>query len=46
MEENPTLYRLKELEYIEKISEKVNSISLSSSGGILEQLSSIVNLKK
>ena len=46
MEENPTLYRLKELEYIEKISEKVNSISLSSSGGILEQLSTIVNLKK
>lgn len=46
MEENPTLYRLKELEYIEKISEKVNSISLSSSGGILEQLSAIVNLKK
>ncbi|HMX34474.1 MAG TPA: slipin family protein, partial [Leptospiraceae bacterium] len=46
MEENPTLYRLKELEYIEKISEKVNSISLSSSSGILEQLASIVNIKK
>lgn len=46
MEENPTLYRLKELEYIEKISEKINSISLSSNGGILEQLSGILNLKK
>lgn len=46
MEENPTLYRLKELEYIEKISEKVNSISLSSSAGILEQLASIASLKK
>ena len=46
MEENPTLNRLKELEYIEKISEKINSISLSSSGGFLEQLSGILNLKK
>lgn len=39
MEENKTLYRLKELEYLEKICDKVGSISLNSGAGILEQLS-------
>jgi regulator of protease activity HflC (stomatin/prohibitin superfamily) len=38
MDENKTLYRLKELEYIERISEKIHSISLSSGGQIIEQL--------
>ena len=32
MDENKTLYRLKELEYIERISEKISSITLSSTG--------------
>jgi regulator of protease activity HflC (stomatin/prohibitin superfamily) len=46
MEENPTLYRLKELEYIEKISEKISNINLSSNNGLLEQLSGILNVNK
>ncbi len=46
MEENPTLYRLKELEYIEKISEKISSITLSSGLSILEQLSNTLTTKK
>ncbi len=38
MEENQTLYRLKELEYLERICDKVGNISLSSGSGIVEQL--------
>jgi regulator of protease activity HflC (stomatin/prohibitin superfamily) len=38
MDENKTLYRLKELEYIERISEKISSITLSTGGQIIEQL--------
>ncbi|MDX1960241.1 MAG: slipin family protein [Leptospiraceae bacterium] len=45
LDENKTLYRLKELEYIEKIVEKVGSIHLNSAGGILEQLSNLVKDK-
>lgn len=38
MEENATLYKLKELEYIERICENVGSINLNGSGDILTQL--------
>lgn len=38
MDENQTLYRLKELEYLEKICEKVGEISVNGSMGIVEQL--------
>jgi shikimate kinase len=38
MEENEILFRLKELEYIERISEKINKVSLSGGGQMLEQL--------
>ena len=38
MDENKTLYRLKELEYIERISERISSITLSSGGQIIDQL--------
>lgn len=41
MEENRILYRLKELEYLERICDKVGSISLSGAGNILEQLSAL-----
>jgi regulator of protease activity HflC (stomatin/prohibitin superfamily) len=37
MDENATLYRLKELEYLEKICEKIGSISLGG-GGVLQNL--------
>ena len=38
MDENQTLYRLKELEYLERICEKVGEISVNGSAGIVEQL--------
>lgn len=38
MEENPTLWKLKEMEYVEKISEKIGEITLSGNGNMLEQL--------
>jgi hypothetical protein len=38
MEENAVLFRLKEFEYIEKIAEKINQITLSGNGQIIEQL--------
>lgn len=41
MEENQILYRLKELEYLERICDKVGSISLSGAGNILEQLAGL-----
>ena len=41
MEENEILYRLKELEYLERICDKVGSISLSGGGNILEQLAGL-----
>ncbi len=42
MEENPTLYRLKELEYVERICENVGSINVTGSGDLLTQLASIL----
>lgn len=38
MEENKTLYRLKELEYVERICEHVGNISLSGDGDMLTKL--------
>jgi regulator of protease activity HflC (stomatin/prohibitin superfamily) len=46
MEENSTLYKLKELEYLDHIFEKVGSISLSSNGSMLEQLTEILRINK
>lgn len=42
MEENRTLYKLKELEYVERICENVGSIILSGSGDLLAQLAGIL----
>ena len=42
MEDNPTLYKLKELEYVERICENVGNINLNGSSDILEQLTSIL----
>ena len=42
MEENATLYKLKELEFLEKICENVGSINVGSSADLLSQLSKIV----
>ena len=41
MDENKTLYRLKELEVIEKICDKIGNISLMGGGSLIEHLSSL-----
>lgn len=38
MEENAMLWKLKEMEYVEKIAEKVNNISVTGNGLLIEQL--------
>ena len=43
MDENQTLYKLKELEYVERICENVGNISLNGNGNILSQLTAILN---
>ena len=43
MDENRTLYKLKELEYVERICENVGNISLNGNGNILSQLTAILN---
>ena len=43
MEENQTLYKLKELEYIERICSNVGNINLNNSGDILAQLSNVLH---
>ncbi len=42
MDENKTLYKLKELEYVERICENVGNISLNGNGDILTQLTNIL----
>ena len=42
MDENATLYKLKELEYLERICDKVGSISVDAGGGILKNLRELV----
>ncbi|MBQ9428772.1 MAG: slipin family protein [Clostridia bacterium] len=46
MEENPTLYKLKELEYVERICENVGSVNISGGGDLLTQLLGIVQNKQ
>lgn len=43
MEENPTLYKLKELEYVERICENVGHITLNGNGDILTQLGGVLS---
>lgn len=45
MDENETLYRLKELEFLEKICEKIGSISLTGGSNLLEQLNFLLGSK-
>jgi regulator of protease activity HflC (stomatin/prohibitin superfamily) len=45
MEENATLYKLKELEYLERICEKVGNISVGS-GDLLGELREILSAKQ
>lgn len=41
MEENQTLWKLKEMEYVERIAEKIGSISVNGNGKIMSQLKEI-----
>ncbi|HEY4063166.1 MAG TPA: slipin family protein [Puia sp.] len=41
MEDNPMLFKLKEMEYVEKFAEKINSISVSGNGMLIDQLRQI-----
>ncbi|MEQ8476321.1 slipin family protein [Fulvivirga sp.] len=41
MEENEMLYKLKEMEYVEKIADKIGEITLAGNGQILDQLKGI-----
>jgi SPFH domain / Band 7 family len=41
MEENTMLWKLKEMEYVEKIAEKISNISVSGNGVLIEQLKQI-----
>jgi hypothetical protein len=41
MEENTMLFKLKEMEYVEKIAEKINTISVSGGGQIIDQLKTL-----
>ncbi|HMV10889.1 MAG TPA: slipin family protein [Cyclobacteriaceae bacterium] len=46
MEDNVMLFKLKEMEYVEKIADKINSISLSGGNQIVDQLKDIFVPKK
>jgi len=45
MEENNMLYKLKEMEYVEKIAEKIGEITVSGNGGMVTQLKEIFSGK-
>jgi hypothetical protein len=46
IEENSMLFKLKEMEYVEKIADKINTISLSGGNQIIDQLKDIFVPKK
>lgn len=46
MEENTTLYKLKELEYLERICDRIGEISVNGNMGIMEQLGKMVGVGK
>jgi hypothetical protein len=46
MEENAMLWKLKEMEYVEKIADKISNISVSGNGVLVEQLKEIFVPKK
>ena len=46
MEENAVLWKLKEMEYVEKIADKISNISVNSNGVLLDQLKQILVSQK
>lgn len=45
MDENATLFKLKELEYLERICDKVGNISVDGGGGILKNLRELIETR-
>ena len=45
MEENAMLWKLKEMEYVEKIAEKIGEITVNGNGALLDQLKQIFTVK-
>ncbi|PKP20808.1 MAG: peptidase [Bacteroidetes bacterium HGW-Bacteroidetes-21] len=46
MEDNAMLFRLKEMEYMEKIADKINTISISGGNQVLEQMKTLFSASK
>jgi len=46
MEENSMLFKLKEMEYVEKIADKIGEITVSGNGNVIEQLKDIFSVNK
>jgi len=46
MEDNEMLFKLKEMEYVEKIADKVGEISVSGNGNMVKQLKEIFSVNK
>lgn len=46
MEDNEMLFKLKEMEYVEKIADKIGEISVSGNGGIVKQMKEIFSVSK
>lgn len=46
MEENEMLYKLKEMEYVEKIADKIGEITVSGNGNMVKQLKEIFAVNK
>ena len=44
MEENEMLFKLKEMEYVEKIADKIGEITVSGNGGMVKQLKEIFSV--
>lgn len=45
MDENQTLFKLKEMEYLEKICDKVGNITLNGGKGVLEELAELAGMR-
>ena len=45
MEENEMLYKLKEMEYVEKIADKIGEITLTGNSGMVSQLKELFTTK-
>ncbi len=46
MEDNEMLYKLKEMEYVEKIADKIGEITVSGNGNMVKQLKEIFSVNK